>query len=390
VLPDACDDATVRRAFACADRSALVDLPHALASFELYAIDRWVERYAAAHAGAIWDSLGLPTGELDLGAAELARRAGVADGRWPMFDALVRQLRARGLCDATVCDPVMDPLDRILRVRAAPELAPLRMRAAEVEVGPTRALMDHVAVGYADVVRGRTTGAQLLGDRVALALWHDYFAPTNPGYHAANVLAAELARRVLPAEGALRALELGAGAGSGTIALLAAFADRDVDLVATDRSAALLDLARERVAATPKVARVALRRLDFDREFPPDLGTFDLVFAANALHAARELTGALAAVRALLAPSGVLVLAEAVRLGPTDELPQALVFALAPEFARSPRAAPPHRHGFLARDEWRAALGAAGYAPPVELPDPVALAGSGLEFRLSAMAARPL
>src|SRR5204863_517404 len=83
--------------------------------------------------------------------------------------------------------------------------------------GPTFALLDEAAAVYPRVARGETTGEQALFQKVAI--WTAYFNNTNPFYALNNRLAAQVAAARLPAGGG-RVLEVGAGLGSGTEALL--------------------------------------------------------------------------------------------------------------------------------------------------------------------------
>jgi acyl transferase domain-containing protein/NADPH:quinone reductase-like Zn-dependent oxidoreductase/acyl carrier protein/SAM-dependent methyltransferase len=126
----------------------------------------------------------------------------------------------------------------------------------------------------------------------------------------------DIARAVAGALAAARAgadtlhvLELGAGTGGMTSALMPALLpDRTVYLF-TDVSEFFLARAREKFAAFPFL-RYGL--LDIGRD-PGEQGYpagFDLVVAANVLHAAPDLGRALQHARALLAPGGLLLLSE--------------------------------------------------------------------------------
>ena len=107
--------------------------------------------------------------------------------------------------------------------------------------------------------------------------------------------------------GRLRVLEVGAGTGGTSAAVLPALAPDRTSYTFTDVSDFFLARAAERFAEFPFV-----RYARFDVERSPDeqsfeAGSFDLVIAANVLHATKHLDTALANVRRLLAPGGVLL-----------------------------------------------------------------------------------
>ena len=113
-----------------------------------------------------------------------------------------------------------------------------------------------------------------------------------------------------PAGRTLRVVEIGAGTGGTTSALLPALPAGKTRYHLTDVSDLFLDRARGRFARFPFVE---YRRLDVDQDlgqqgFPPE--SFDVVVAANALHASSNLRLAMRRVRGLLAPGGLLVLIE--------------------------------------------------------------------------------
>jgi SAM-dependent methyltransferase len=111
----------------------------------------------------------------------------------------------------------------------------------------------------------------------------------------------------------LRVIEIGAGTGSTTSAVLPALTRGRATYTFTDVSELFLDRARDKFKAYDFV-RYGLFNVEQD---PHDQGYarhgYDVVIAANVLHATHNLSATLANVRALLAPQGVLVLYEATR-----------------------------------------------------------------------------
>lgn len=122
----------------------------------------------------------------------------------------------------------------------------------------------------------------------------------------------------------MRILEIGAGTGGATIPLLRAlggdadgkntsprFASYDV----TDISSGFFEAFREKVHAWQNL--INFKRLDVEKDpsrqgFTP--GTYDLVIAANVLHATRNIGNTVAHARQLLRPGGTLMLIELVRV----------------------------------------------------------------------------
>ncbi|WGF87497.1 amino acid adenylation domain-containing protein [Marinivivus vitaminiproducens] len=112
--------------------------------------------------------------------------------------------------------------------------------------------------------------------------------------------------------GPVRILEVGGGTGLATQSALAALGSlsASVDYVCTDRSQALLAAGRERLAGRSDGVR--FERFDCDAPAEPSdpLGTFDVVLAANTLHALPHVTRGLQNLRSRLRPSGALILNE--------------------------------------------------------------------------------
>ncbi|MDX3100168.1 class I SAM-dependent methyltransferase [Nonomuraea angiospora] len=201
---------------------------------------------------------------------------------------------------------------------------------------------------------------------------------TARGNYRDNLISRHLNRAAAEAVAArapARVLEIGAGVGATTDAVLAAVGE--VDYLFTDVSAFFLDAARERFAHRPGL-RYAL--LDVNAPMALDERPFDVVLAANVLHNARHAGRTLAAIRELLAPGGTLVLIESC-------VEHHLVSA-SMHFLMSPRAdalltgfadvRQDQDRVFLGRTEWIRQLAAAGYRDARVEPapgDPLAAAG---------------
>jgi acyl carrier protein/SAM-dependent methyltransferase len=160
----------------------------------------------------------------------------------------------------------------------------------------------------------------------------------------------------------VRVLEIGAGTGGTTAAVLpelAGFAGR-IEYWYTDLSAGLVRHGTETFG--PKFSFVRGKVFDVDRDPAPQgvpVGAFDVVVAANVLHATRRIADTMSRVAALCRPGGVVVINE----GTTTADFNTLTFGLTPGWwafedgeVRLPHAP------FLSADGWERALAAAGFA----------------------------
>ena len=133
-------------------------------------------------------------------------------------------------------------------------------------------------------------------------------------WRAANRMLGQVARTLvdeLPADRRLRVLEVGAGIGSATEYVLPELPGGRFDYMYTDISAGFFAEAEARFSTGD--TSIDYRVLDIEKD-PMEQGFeahgYDLVIAANVLHATRHLDETLGHCRALLAPSGLLVALE--------------------------------------------------------------------------------
>ena len=108
----------------------------------------------------------------------------------------------------------------------------------------------------------------------------------------------------------LRVLEVGAGTGGTTGALLSVLPPDRTRYLFTDVSDVFLDRARQRFESYPFLR---FGRLDLDKDLAAQgylPGSFDVIVSANAVHASTDLRLALRRLHDLLAPGGLLILVE--------------------------------------------------------------------------------
>ena len=223
-----------------------------------------------------------------------------------------------------------------------------------VELG----LLGRCGAALSDVLRGRVEGLELLfgGEGGgAESLYHEAALARAVNRQVGEVVGGLVG--VLPEGRRLRVLEVGAGTGGTTGSVLGALPAGGYEYTYTDVSAGFFAGAERRFGG--EGASVVYRVLDIERD-PVGQGYeahgYDLVVAANVLHATRDLGEALSHCRALLAPSGVLVCVEGLRAqGWLD-----LTFGLLEGWWR-------YGDGYrtdgalVGEGVWRRALGEAGY-----------------------------
>jgi SAM-dependent methyltransferase len=160
-----------------------------------------------------------------------------------------------------------------------------------------------------------------------------------------------------------RVLEIGAGTGATSAALLDALPPGRIDYTFTDVSPTLVARASERWGGPNRT----FLTLDIERD-PATQGLaeerFDIVVAANVLHATRDLRQTLAHVRRLVAPGGIVILLEGtaryrwvdLTFGLTDGWWRFTDFELRPQ------------HPLLGVPEWLDLLAASGLGDPHRVP----------------------
>jgi SAM-dependent methyltransferase len=268
-------------------------------------------------------------------------------------------------------------------VLLAGELRPARrevVREAVLEHDPANApfldLLDLAGRAWPRVVAGEVRGEAALLAADQLGLWMRYFSNDNPVYAVNNRVAALAAANRL-AEGG-RVLEVGAGAGSGSAALLEALEQsgrlgRLAALRLTEPAAMLRRRAARELARRWPEAPIEAAELDVDRpwaEQGAEPGSVDLIFGVNVLHVAQELPWTLAEARRALRPGGWLVAGECLRPRPGRPVAAEMIFLLLEGF-REVKIDPELRPGpgFLTPELWVAQLERAGFDRVELVPD---------------------
>ena len=194
----------------------------------------------------------------------------------------------------------------------------------------------------------------------AAALYRESLAAQYQHRAVAHWIGAWAARQAIGVP--LRVLEVGAGTGSTTQAVLPALADVSVDYLCTDVSRYFSEQAAERLQAWPWVRHGVF---DIDR---PALAqgyrsqSWDLIVAGGVLNAARDIERSLATLLALLKPGGWLVFSEPTREEFWVMASQAFMLNQANDERQLSSAT------FLDLTQWQTALARAGFQGNRSLP----------------------
>jgi 3-oxoacyl-[acyl-carrier-protein] synthase II len=163
-----------------------------------------------------------------------------------------------------------------------------------------------------EVMAGRISALETLFPEGSFALTEGLYESGIVARYFNSIAAsgiAEAARNIGQRRNA-RILEIGGGTGGTTSSVLPLLPQGQVEYWFTDLSELFLARARKKFSAYPFVHYAIF---DLDRALAEQgIGSshFDIILAANVIHASRNLTAALTQVRSLLAPGGLLVMLE--------------------------------------------------------------------------------
>ncbi|WP_424216094.1 SDR family NAD(P)-dependent oxidoreductase (plasmid) [Streptomyces sp. BI20] len=263
----------------------------------------------------------------------------------------------------------------------APPLEVLRRewarRCAQWSTDPDKAaelgLVDATLRALPAVLTGRVPATDVLFPRGSVELVEGCYRDNRVADAFNRTLAAAasgiVAERLRRAPGArIRILEIGAGTGGTSVGLFAAlrpFGDAIETYTYTDLSKAFLDRARSRFG--PEVPALDCRRFDVERPLADQgigQGHYDLVVAANVLHATRDIRATLRNAKAALRDKGWLLLNELTAFDVFSHLTFGLLegWWLAEDGALRVPGSPA-----LAPEAWRDVLRDEGFSPVLTL-----------------------
>lgn len=260
-----------------------------------------------------------------------------------------------------------------------PELAGLR--SAGIRIDPANAatldLLDAAAAAYPKVAAGALSGEQALSGIAQANLWLNYFNNANPPYAVNNWIAAHGAAQRLAGQSRFTLLEVGAGAASGSEALLRVLAERGrlsalAGFYISEPNPLLRRLGERRLRKRYPALPLHFLALDIDQPWRGQgvPTAVDLVYAVNALHVAHDLPFSLGEARAILLGDGWLVAGECLRPAPGHPIYVEIIFQLLESFTNV-RCDPLLRPncGFLTPEQWRASFRHAGFQTVEIEPD---------------------
>ncbi|KAH9876642.1 hypothetical protein J1614_003774 [Plenodomus biglobosus] len=176
-------------------------------------------------------------------------------------------------------------------------------------------LTHHAGIHLARALSGATDGNRVLmshpdGRRLCQSVYHNYVI-NRLGFETMRLMLENLSKQMRTVNGPLKVLELGAGTGSATTALLPLLASLDipVEYTFTDLSSSLVAQARRTLGKKYPFMKFAVQ--DIEKPVGGDLaGQQHIVIASHCVHATRSLTESTRNIRHALRPEGFLMMFE--------------------------------------------------------------------------------
>jgi 3-oxoacyl-(acyl-carrier-protein) synthase/SAM-dependent methyltransferase/acyl carrier protein len=217
----------------------------------------------------------------------------------------------------------------------------------------------------ADVLTGRKGALETLFPDGSFALAEGLYKTSAQARYVNPIIASALgaATQVSGKRHSVRILEVGGGTGGTTSAILPMLPSGKVEYWFTDLSELFLRRARREFS---QYGFVHYRLLDIDRDFEQQGfrdGMFDVIVAANVVHAARNLASALARVQRLLSPGGILALLETTHHHSWFDMSTGLIEGWQ-HFEDQDR----QDHPLLTPEQWRVAIERSGFAEAIAFP----------------------
>lgn len=326
--------------------------------------DRELDRLSTAYARSALNGLGwMPQGGEAYTADSLAQSLGVIDPHRRLFGRLLEILAEEGMVQ-------LDDGQCIVAADVPPVADPEQMRSLLVdrftECSAELELLGRCGSQLAGVLNGQVDPLQLLfpdgSSELVERLYQDSpFARTLNALVEEAVVAA-LAR--CKSGRAIKILEIGAGTGGTSSQILPRLPADRTEYVFTDVSELFTRKAQEKFQDYPFVRYGAL-----DIEQDPTTqgfaeGQFDLILAANVVHATQDLTETMHNIRRLLVPGGLVVLLEGAR--PQRWLD--LIFGLTDGWWRFTDTDLRPSNPLIGPEQWLQLMGQCGYQSAVALP----------------------
>lgn len=326
-----------------------------------------LDRLSVAYVWSALEKLGWqPKPGESFSEEELAERLHVAAGRRRLFGRLLGMLADEGLLVRT--ENRRQVAESAKPAEPSALMADLAARYPECSAELT--LLANCAGNLAGVLSAEIDPLQLLfpegSSELVGRLYKDSPFARSLNALVEETIAAAIAR--LPAGRSLKILEIGAGTGGATAQLLPLLPADRTEYCFTDVSQVFTHDAAARFRQYPFV-RYEVLDIESDpaaQGFAPH--QFDLVLAANVLHATADLKRSLAHVQELLAPQGALVLLEGTR----PERWLDLIFGLTDGWWRFSSDGVRADHPLVSAETWQRLLLEQGFAEAAAFPPTVA------------------
>jgi SAM-dependent methyltransferase len=329
---------------------------------------RCLDRLTTAHAAHALRTLGAFAGPDEVHDAEsIVQRFGISAIYKLLLQRWLERLAAAGMLRAegnkfVSAGPLPDP-----------DLA-AQMRETEQALADDPDLLAYICncgEKLQGVITGQESPLETLFPGGASILAERLYAGANTNRYANAIAGAavEAAAHTSKTNRPFRILEIGAGTGATSATLLPLLDPGRSVYVFSDVSDLFLTRAREKFAAFP-FASFVLFDLEKDLESQGfALHSFDVIVAANVIHAARDLDAALKRISLLLASGGVLVLVEATHHHGWFDFTTGLIEGWQ-HFADDLRDV----HPLLAAQQWQDALSERGFYEVTAFPENGSLA----------------
>lgn len=286
----------------------------------------------------------------------LMRRLGLIERYRPLVRVHLAALEQAGLIQA-----VEPEVWRVVQALAQANLPAQLDELAETypQAASELELLRAIAPRLTEILRGRVDPMSLLfpdGSSRLLTTFYRSGGDQAVGYQLIQA-AVRKAVEQLPSGRPLRVLELGAGTGALTAVILPVLPADRTEYTFTDISPKFLHEARHQFSAYPFI-----EYRPFDLTQPPaaqglDLHGYDLVLAANTLHATPNLQQSLAHIAQCLAPNGLLVFLEVTR----QLVAYNTIFGMFPDWWRQNPETNQLELALQARQQWEQLLEAGAY-----------------------------
>jgi 3-oxoacyl-(acyl-carrier-protein) synthase/SAM-dependent methyltransferase/acyl carrier protein len=227
------------------------------------------------------------------------------------------------------------------------------------------AYLRQCGVLLADVLTGRKGALETLFPDGSFALAEGLYKTGAQARYVNPIIASALraAAQVSGKRRTVRILEVGGGTGGTTSAILPMLPSGKVEYWFTDLSELFLRRARREFS---QYGFVHYGLFDIDRDFEEQGfrdGMFDVIVAANVVHAARNLSSALGRAQRLLAPGGILALIETTHHHSWFDMSTGLIEGWQ-HFEDEDR----QDHPLLTPEQWRVVIERSGFAEAIALP----------------------